>query len=140
MSVQHVNGMQIADPQLVLTLGARIFHINENTQEGWIELPLTEYFKQDKDNGWNLAGAALIEARRLGHVSSDAEHPSGIIGEVRRWFLQWDELYKDLEDPKKHVFLVIRPGVERLFRKWVGGGRAEFIPVARWSVKVTIDE
>lgn len=162
------------EPVETLFSGARIFSPDPNTGESLIELPLTEYYKQDPEDYWKLAAVALIEARRLGYTSSDMGHPSTLIGEVRRRVRTSQDLSDAIKKDDCLVWLVIRPGPERLvfaqqgdlgdsayqlavshgypgtLVQWLSvldaasaihsfklPGGDQFIPVNRWSIKVT---
>lgn len=133
-----VNGMLVGEPTKVLFSGAQIFHPDFLTKEAWIVLPLSDYFKQDPDEGWKQAGVALIEARRAGHTSNSMGHPSSLIGEVRRWLRDNFELYGLLKQGEQTVLLVIRPGTEQLMQQNLNAesGVSEYVPVNRWSIKV----
>jgi len=128
-------------PEAALALGAMVYEINEHTQEGWVVLPLSSYFKQDSDNGWNLAGAALIEAKRLYHTSMDMGHPSGLIGVIRRWFRDNPRYYDILEKGEDEVFLIIRPGNEHLMDETkTAYGKTLVAPISRWSLQIVSKE
>lgn len=127
------------EPKETLFSGARIYNPDKTTGEAWIELPLSDYYKQDPEDLWRLAGIALIEARRLGYTSSSMGHPSSLVGEVRRWFRDNFTLNDVIKNDEDMVWLVIRPGRENLLFKRHDGdsGISEYIPINRWSIKVT---
>lgn len=102
------------EPVETLFSGARIYSPDPATGEALIELPLTEYCKQDPEDYWKLAAVALIEARRLGYTSSEMGHPSTLIGEARRWVRDNQDLSDTIKKGDARVWLVIRPGTERL--------------------------
>lgn len=127
------------EPKETLFSGARIFNPDPTTGEAWIELPLSIYHQQDPTDLWRLAGAGLIEARRLGYTSVSMGHPSSLVGEVRRWFRDNYSLNYEIQNPDKMVWLVVRPGRENLLFKQQDGnnGISEYVPISRWSIKVT---
>lgn len=127
------------EPKETLFSGARIFNPDPTTGEAWIELPLSIYQQQDPTDLWRLAGAALIEARRLGYTSPSMGHPSSLVGEVRRWFRDNYSLNHEIQNPDKMVWLVVRPGRENLLFKQQDGNSdiSEYVPISRWSIKVT---
>lgn len=164
----------VTEPTETLFSGARIYNPDQITGEALIELPLTEYYKQNPEDYWKLAAVALIEARRLGYTSSEMGHPSTLIGEARRWVRDNQDLTDTIKKGDVQVWLVIRPGTERLlytpqkdlgdsaYRLAVAQGFKgtlaqwlsvlgvvsaihstditdgdQFIPITRWSIKVT---
>lgn len=126
------------EPKETLFSGARIFNPDPTTGEAWIELPLSIYYQQDPTDLWRLAGAALIEARRLGYTSPSMGHPSSLVGEVRRWFRDNYNLNYEIQNPDQMVWLVVRPGRENLLFKRHDDhcGMSEYVPINRWSIKV----
>ena len=127
------------EPAETLISGVRIYNPDPVTGKALIELPLTEYYKQDPADYWKLAAVALIGARRLELTSPEMGHPSTLIGEVRRWVRSNPPIGHMIQKGDVLVWLVIRPGPERLqvegYQKQ--GGVSEYIPINRWSIKVT---
>jgi hypothetical protein len=138
MTTPLLNAFQLTEPTATLISGARIYHPDKTTKEAWVELPLSQYFKQSPEDPWKEAAVALIEARRVGCTSVSMGHPSSLIGEVRRWFRDNPDLYEIMKKDEEVLYLVIRPGTETLLHKWhnAQSGTSEYIPINRWSIKV----
>lgn len=139
MANAFLNAMHLVVPSAVLLSGARIYHPDTETKEAWVELPLSDYFRQSPEDPWKEAAVALIEARRLGCTSVSMGHPSSLISEVRRWFRDNPDLYEIMKKDAETLWLVIRPGTEALLHKWhnAQSGISEYIPLPRWTIKVT---
>lgn len=125
----------------VLPLGVQLFSDDQSVTR--VEVPLNRYFtrKGDQRHGyqhaWSKVVIAMIEARSEGAFAIDMEHPSDLVGWLRRWFRDNYELYELIEEAKAQVVLVIRNGVERLLARSPGeNGSTTYTPVHRWVIDV----
>jgi hypothetical protein len=137
--------MKPEEPTIVLGLGARVFYKEGHLNR--LELILNPHFnrlgdhRHDYQNGWAKIGAALVEAYRHGYTAVGMGHPSGLVGDVRRWFRSNRELYNILDGREHQITLVIRHGEEHLLTYLVdASGTTTYTPVSRWTVEVTPNE